>query len=428
MQRKINLLLLLFSLIGGFIGYAIGELMLAQWTGDMPRSVLMGLYFGVLALFIGLGCFVAELVNPHLNGSSWRQRYTGLSWKLFVPATLVLLFAAGWGLQFFYGLNIGGLKQVKDIVLVIDNSGSMAETDPDNQRYVAAKQLIDQMDNDKRVAIVGFSDLAEQVLPFTSVDSAANKAAINAAIDSFVPTDGGTNFSVALEESLKTIEAKADSKRGTMVILLSDGFSESDVAPQLALYKEQQIAINSVGLSLVDSRGADLLRNIAESTGGAYYDVQKATEVSTAFQTIYDTIDDRTLVTKRTGPMADATFYKIVRVISMLLIGGVLGVAIGLFFDNRYLARSFGIGGAVGGLLAGLVLEAWLSGHLLSDSFTRFMAIALLAIMISLFTLIVPIRENSRPVNDRRRGAPVPRERGASSGDGTSKDSRNHGF
>lgn len=101
MQRKINLLLLLFSLIGGFIGYAIGELMLAQWTGDMPRSVLMGLYFGVLAFFIGLGCFVAELVNPHLNGSSWRQRYTGLSWKLFVPATLVLLFVAGWGLQFF---------------------------------------------------------------------------------------------------------------------------------------------------------------------------------------------------------------------------------------------------------------------------------------------------------------------------------------
>ncbi|WP_338554138.1 vWA domain-containing protein [Paenibacillus sp. KS-LC4] len=428
MQRKINLLLLLFSLIGGFIGYAIGELMLTQWTGDMPRSVLMGLYFGVLALFIGLGCFVAELVNPHLNGSSWRQRYTGLSWKLFVPATFALLFVAGLGLQFFYGLNIGGLKQVKDIVLVIDNSGSMAETDPDNQRYVAAKQLIDQMDNDKRVAIVGFSDLAQQVLPFTSVDSAANKAAISTAIDSLVPTDGGTDFSRALEEALNTIEAKADTKRGTMVILLSDGFSESDVAPQLALYKEQQIAINSVGLSLVDSRGADLLRNIAESTGGAYYDVQKATEVSTAFQTIYETIDDRTLVTERTGPMADATFYKIVRVISMLLIGGVLGVAIGLFFDNRYLARSFGIGGAVGGLLSGLLLEAWLSGHSLSDSFTRFVAIALLALMISLFTLIVPIRENSRPVSDRRRGAPVPRERGTSGGDGRAKDSRNHGF
>lgn len=53
MQRKVNLLLLLFSLLGAGIGFAAGEFLLAALEDQAPRFVTAGLYFGVLALFIG---------------------------------------------------------------------------------------------------------------------------------------------------------------------------------------------------------------------------------------------------------------------------------------------------------------------------------------------------------------------------------------
>ncbi|WP_202915245.1 vWA domain-containing protein [Paenibacillus paridis] len=428
MQRKINLLLLLFSLIGGAIGFAIGEVILGSLLGTWPRFAVVGLYFGVLALCIGLFCLIAELITPRLNGNSWRQRYTDLSWKLLVPATLVLLFIVGGLLQLLYGLHLGGAKQVKDIVLVIDNSGSMLETDPDNERYTAAKQLIDNMDDDKRVAIVMFSNTAELLLPFVNVSSQEKKNEIHAAIDAIEPTDGGTDFRLALSEAMKTIQGETGFARGTMVILLSDGFSESSINQQIEDYKEQQIVINTVGLSVVDTRGSALLQQIADATGGSYYDVTEANGVSLVFQNIYKKLDNRTLLTERKGTLEDSTLYMLLRILAFALIGAAIGVSLGLVFDNRFLALSFGAGGIVGGIAAGYILDYGLSGHDFTDGFWRFIAALVLAAVIGLFTLIVPIRENSgtksRGGGRKGSGSALP---SAGMG-GRSKDSRSHGF
>lgn len=428
MERKINMLLLLFSLIGGTVGFAIGEVILGLLPEGWPRFVVVGLYFGVIALCIGLSCLIAELISPRLSGTSWRQRYTGLSWMILVPATLVLLFVVGGLLQLLNGLNFGGVKQVKDIVLVIDNSGSMAETDPDNERFTAAKQLINKMESDKRVAVVQFSDTAELLLPFTNVRTQAEKDSVSAAIEALEPTNGGTNFTLALEESMKTIKDKADSKRGTMVILLSDGFSESSIDEQITAYQEQRIVVNTVGLSVVDARGSALLQQIADSTGGSYYDVTEANGLTLAFQNIYDTIDNRTLVTERTGVNADSTLYTLLRLLSLTIIGAAIGVSLGLVFDNRFLAVSFGAGGIVGGLLAGFILDSGLSGHSFLDPVIRLTAILVLAAIISLFTFVVPIKENAG--SKLRGGGRKIGNSGSSSKSmgGRTKDGRSHGF
>lgn len=428
MERKINMLLLLFSLIGGAVGFAIGEVILGSLSEGWPRFVVVGLYFGVIALCIGLSCLIAELMSPRLNGTSWRQRYTGLSWLLLVPATLVLLFVVGGLLQLVYGLSFGGVKEVKDIVLVIDNSGSMAETDPDNERFTAAKQLINKMESDKRVAVVQFSDTAELLQPFVNVKTQAEKDAVSTVIEALEPTNGGTNFTLALEESMKTIKEKVDSKRGTMVILLSDGFSESSIDEQIAAYQEQRIVVNTVGLSVVDARGSALLQQIADSTGGSYYDVTEANGLTLAFQNIYDTIDNRTLITERTGVNADSNLYTLLRLLSLLIIGAAIGVSLGLVFDNRFLAVSFGAGGMVGGLLAGFILDSGLSGHSFLDPFSRLTAVLVLAAIISVFTLIVPIKENAG--SKLRSGGRKSGNSGSSSKSlgGRTKDSRSHGF
>ncbi|MNO96720.1 von Willebrand factor type A domain protein [compost metagenome] len=396
MQRKINLLMLIFSLIGGAIGFVAGEIIIDRLYGEIPSTVVVGLYCGLLAFFIGLMCLIAEMINPRLNGPSWRQRYVGTSWKLLLPATLIMLFALGLLLEFVYGLNIGGVKPVKDIVLVIDNSGSMRETDPNNSRYEAAKSLISSMDSDKRVAVIEFDHEARLIQPFVAMNQSTTKEEVYTKIDALEATDGSTDIELALQESMQHIKDQNNTNRGTMVILLSDGFSDMDINTAVADYEQQDIVINTVGMSAVNSDGSRLLNEIANRTNGQYIDVENVEDLSLVFQHFYDRIGDRTLVTERTGPMQDSSYYMALRIISFVLIGTALGMSLGLVFDNRYLARSFGIGGAGAGLIAGFVLEFGLSGQSPEDSMIRLLASLILAGVIALFTWIVPIKENGQ--------------------------------
>lgn len=419
MQRKINPLLLLFSLVGGGIGFTIGEFLLRQWGTGLPVIVVTGIYFGILALCIGLACLIAELISPRLNGSSWRQRYTGTSWKLLIPSTLVALFLLGMLFEWVYQLNPGSAKPVKDIVLVIDNSGSMKDTDPNQDRYTAAKNLINRMDEDNRVSVILFDHATTLLQPFTRVKNQEAKDEIIAEIDSLETNDGGTDISLALEDTMTHIQESHDARRSAMVIMLSDGFSETDHARVLADYKQQQIAVNTIGLSLVYKDGAQLLQTIAAETGGQYYDVQNAADLSFVFQKIYDDVGDRSLLTKRTGAMEDSVYYQIVRVVAMLLIGAATGLALGIVFDNRHLALSFSIGGAVSGVLAGVVLEYGLSGGEVRDAFVRLLACFILAGIIALFTLVIPVKENSKIIRNEQR--PGRTGRGQRPNDSTSR-------
>lgn len=426
MQRKINLLLLLFSLIGGAVGFGISEIVLHKWAGEWPRLVVIGLYFGILALCIGISCLVAEIISPRLNGPSWRQRYTGTSWKLLVPATLVMLFILGLVLEFVYEINGGSAKPVKDIALVIDNSGSMQQTDPDQDRYTAAKNLVNQMDSDNRVAVMVFNDKTNLLQPFMKVKNKAAKDTVISEIDGLESTDGGTDISLALSDTMKHVKETNDAKRSTMIILLSDGISDVDLNSALAEYKQQQIVINTIGLSLVHSDGADLLRNIAQDTGGQYYDVANAGDLSFVFQQIYDHVGDRTLMTERTGPMEDSVYYRVLRIAALAIIGAAIGLSLGLVFDNRYLARSFGVGGVVSGLIAGGILEFGLSGQAFGDAVIRLLSCLVLAGVMALFTGVIPVKENSKLQAGLQRPGQAGRAQGGF-GRG-SKDNTSRGF
>lgn len=427
MTRKINLLLLLFSLIGGAVGFGIGEVLLYKLSGEISSIVLIGLYFGILALCVGLGCLIAEIIKPRLNGSSWRQRYVGASWKLLVPATLVLLFGLGTLLEFVYELNLNGAKQVKNIVFVIDDSGSMELNDPNGDRYEATKMLIDKMDQDKEAAIVVFDDRVQLLQPFIRLKNQGVKDEVYTRLDEMQPMQGGTNFNLALSEAMSQIKDRSTSQRGTLVILLSDGFSEVDPSGVIREYQSNGVAVNTIGLGLDNPEGSALLKDIAAQTGGQYQDVSEADQLSFAFQKIYDNIGDRTLLTERTGVTQNSSYYMILRIVFVTLLGAALGLGLGILFDNRHLAKSFSIGGATGGILAGLVLEFGLSGSEFPDGLIRLLACLILAAVIALFTLVVPIKENQPRISEGRSRFGGSRSTGSAVGNRRG-ESQNRGF
>lgn len=305
---------------------------------------------------------------------------------------------------------------------MIDNSGSMQQTDPDNERLTAAKSLIGQMDGDKRVAIVSFDSTAQLVQPFTPIRTDAEKQAVYSKIDSMQTImSGGTEIGLALDETIKEIETQGNAEKGSLVIMLSDGFSELDTQTALAPYIARQIPINTIGLKLAESDGIALLQNIADLTGGTYSNVANAQGLTQAFGKIYNKIGDRTLVTERTGEYADSLYFAIYRVTALVIIGALLGLALGLMFDNRFLARNFAIGGVPAGLLAGFILEKGLSGSPIGDLMIRLVAALVLAALIAVFSLVLPIAENTRRSSGGESGCAVRTpERGTGSPDAQS--------
>ncbi|TXK83838.1 VWA domain-containing protein [Paenibacillus sp. N3.4] len=402
-QRKWNGLLTIFSLVGGCIGFFTGEWVLARWEGTMNETLLMGLYFGQFALIVGLCCLLAEMISPKLNGNNWRLRYASDGWKLLVPGTLVLLFAAGMLFQFVYGFSPGKNDKPQDYVLLLDMSESMNDTDPGKQSIQAAQSLIAKMDSRKRVALFTFNDETQPIFPLTQLISSGVKDELTSKLRATYEPHGGTDIGKALNAAMEHLKKVGRSGRSAAVILISDGYSDVDTAKVLAPYVQEQVRVHTIGIDSTQEEGRQLLQRIADETGGTYYDVQHADRITDAFNQIYSQEHHRHLMNERTGASSSDGYHGLLRVVLIMLVGTLLGLSLGIVFDNRYLASSFSIGGTVAGLLAGIIIETGIQGAAF-PSLYRAIADLLLAFVLSLSTLIVAVHQDTNGHSGLNRG------------------------
>lgn len=389
--RKFNFLLLVLTLLGGVMGAITGEMLMARFMTDIPTSILVGLYFGQLGLWIGGMAFIAEKWKPVLTGKRWADQYALFSLKLLLPVMFILPFAAGTILQYVYELDASTIKRPQDIVLVLDVSGSMLETDPDEKTVTAVKEFLMNMNKSQRSSLFLFNDETSMIQPFTSFANDKERENAGKAFEEVIKFSGGTDIARSLAESIKYIDSD-NSGRRTMVVLLSDGISEVNVGETLQPFQNREIVINTVGLSREKYEGAKLLSKISAQTGGQYYSVNDTDKLADTFQEIQKNAGERLLIGERTGSAGYMLLYKIMRIAFIALIGAVLGMALGLMFDNRFLAQSFTWGGLAAGLIAGFVMEWGFRNYYLHGFLIRVSADILLAVIISIFSAIVPYR------------------------------------
>ncbi|USG65570.1 VWA domain-containing protein [Brevibacillus ruminantium] len=410
-QKRISMQMVLFSLIGGLIGFGAGEWMMHELSGKLPDWLLIGLYIGQFAFFVGLFCLLAEMISPRINGIGWRQRYVGFSWKMLVPATFVMLGTAGLLFQLLYGSDLQRSSGSDSIVMLLDTSGSMTQTDPDNQLFEAAADLIGRMDNDMRVAVITFNDQATVLQPMISLSNPADRQAVMQKLEDHEGPSGGTNIEAALTTALDLIRDPASKAGNSTVVLMSDGYSSVNTNQALSPFQQMKIPIHTVGMSTVSADGTNLLKQLAAETRGTYTDVVNAGQLSSAFGQIYDlNRQDRNLLGDRVGPDRDSLLYAAERVLMMTVIGTLLGLALGLIFDNKHVAKSFSIGGAVAGILAGLVLEAGFASTDLPGVLLRLLADLVLAAVLTLFAVTIPASasgQSDRGSFSRRRYSPT---------------------
>lgn len=170
-----------------------------------------------------------------------------------------------------------------NLVLVIDESGSMSEHGKMTYARQAAKDMIKKLNSRDRVGLVTYSDYSKVVFPLQRL---ANRVSVLRMIDSIHPTNS-TNLSAGLIEGISQLKYAERNGYINKVILLSDGLANRGITDIGSLSvvsgraAEDGIYITTMGLGV--SYEEDLMMNIAEYGVGNYYYIESPDQMAYIF-------------------------------------------------------------------------------------------------------------------------------------------------
>jgi Ca-activated chloride channel family protein len=170
-----------------------------------------------------------------------------------------------------------------NLALVIDKSGSMADSDKMSRVKAALQALVSRLRDMDVLSIVVFDSDAEVLLP---ARSAADRGTIRQLIQEIRP-GGSTNIHAGLMLGYR--EARKNYRRDSTnrVILLTDGIAnqgETDperIAQDSLRFNDEGIDLSTIGVGL--DLNKDLLRQLAKSGRGAFHFVADAQDIEKIF-------------------------------------------------------------------------------------------------------------------------------------------------
>jgi Ca-activated chloride channel family protein len=222
----------------------------------------------------------------------------GRSWRRHLPAAFALAALTVLALALARPrVTYSAPVDKASVMLVTDHSGSMAATDVQPTRLAAAERaantFIDQLPPSALVGAIAFSSSPDAVQ-----GPSANHALARAIIDGQI-ANGATATGDALELALELLHG-ADAKHPpSAIVLLSDGAANAgiDVTTVARQAAGDRIPIDTVALGTPDGAlpnpfGApvpvppdpQLMQEIAQLSGGRFFDAQDADTLSSIYQ------------------------------------------------------------------------------------------------------------------------------------------------
>ncbi len=190
-------------------------------------------------------------------------------------------------------------EEVADVRILIDVSGSMKQNDPKNLRRPALRLLVGLLPAETRAGVWTFGRYVNMQIPLGQVD-AAWKTKARKSSESIGSPGQFTNIEDALTRATADWETPAVGYRRS-VILLTDGMvdiskdsakNEASRDRILQRIMPQLKAADARVYTIALSKNADhqLMRELAESTGGWYEQVEDADQLQKVFLRIFEKV------------------------------------------------------------------------------------------------------------------------------------------
>ena len=195
--------------------------------------------------------------------------------------------------------SIGGVRFI-DMVLVLDTSMSLKSTDPDDYRSAGATEFVNNLSakSDIQLGVVTFDNKSSLKQSLTT-----DRAAV---IDAIQDTKraGGTNIAAGIVTALQELQTNGRLESSRVIMLFTDGKSnQSKVREATRLAQGFGVTIQTILLG--DSeRGAAIMQEVAQGTGGTFVQITDPSELPAAFMNMRTTgVDSVTLSVNGGAPM-----------------------------------------------------------------------------------------------------------------------------
>lgn len=193
----------------------------------------------------------------------------------------------------------------KDIVLVLDTSGSMSGTSMDETKNASTEFIETILEEDASIGIVTYSEYASKESDFSM-----NQTTLETIVDNMYAT-GGTN----MEEGLSTAYTMLDESNAKkkIIVLMSNGEpNRGKTGDELIAYadsiKDENITIYTLGFfSSVSNKATcqSLMESIASD--GCHYEVASEADLTYFFEDIADQINGQKYIYARVACPVDVT-------------------------------------------------------------------------------------------------------------------------
>ncbi len=190
-------------------------------------------------------------------------------------------------------------EELADVRILIDVSGSMKQNDPHNLRRPALRLLVGLLPAETRAGVWTFGQYVNMQIPLGQVDPAW-KAKARKSSESIGSPGQFTHIEDALKRSTEDWEGPANGYKRS-VILLTDGMvdiskdkSKSEASrrriletllPQL---RSRDVTIHTIALS--KNADHELMRTLADATGGWYEQAETADQLQKVFLRIFEKV------------------------------------------------------------------------------------------------------------------------------------------
>jgi VWFA-related protein len=194
-----------------------------------------------------------------------------------------------------YTIGVGDDRATS--VLVLDHSGSMADkaNDKDDKTKIeslreAAARFVELMQPGSATTLLPFSSAAERPLPFSD-----DKAALKRRIQALEP-GGGTLLYDATWDGVQTLAASGR-PGAKVVVVLTDGFDEAPGSRRspddvVAAAKAAGVPLHLLGLGRPGEVNDEVMKKMAEDTGGTYHHAESQQELFDVFQQLSTELHD----------------------------------------------------------------------------------------------------------------------------------------
>ncbi|RLA25277.1 MAG: hypothetical protein DRR11_20990, partial [Gammaproteobacteria bacterium] len=186
---------------------------------------------------------------------------------------------------------IGGVRYL-DIMFVMDTSGSLRSSDPQDYRSLGAIGLIENLSpkSDIKIGVVSFDKKSDLAQPMTS----SREHVINTL--KLLPRSGSTNLAAGIDAAVAELERNGRPGSSRVIMLFTDGMSSKNKAYDAAV-EATKLGITIQTLMLgTSNKGSKILDTIAWATGGSFLPVADPALLPEAFLNLRTTgVDSVTL-------------------------------------------------------------------------------------------------------------------------------------